>query len=120
MIMTREIDNDLPTNLRFVPKVQTKEEINPYAIKKMFGTDFSERSTAGQALSQEDRKFLATVEHGIHHCEDAHYEMPLPLKDPNPNLPNNREIAVRRLNQLKRRLKSHKSIETTTPPSWRM
>lgn len=72
----------------------------------MFETDFSERSPASQALSKEDRKFLGMAERGIHKCADGHYEMPLPLREPRPNLPNNREIAARRLNQLKRRFKS--------------
>lgn len=46
------------------------------------------------------------VESGIRHCEDGHYEMPLPLRVPNLTLPNNREAALRRLNQLKRRFKT--------------
>lgn len=75
----------------------------PYAVKKMFEADFSERGPAAEALSKEERKFLTIVGEGIRHCEDGHYEMPLPLRVPNPNLPNNREIAVRRLNQLKKR-----------------
>ena len=81
----------------------SKEEITPYAVKKMFEADFSERGPAAEALSKEERKFLTIVGEGIRHCEDGHYEMPLPLRVPNPNLPNNREAAVRRLNQLKKR-----------------
>jgi len=42
----------------------------------MFETDFSERHSTEQALSQEERKFLTTVEDGIHHRESGHYEMP--------------------------------------------
>jgi len=55
----------------------------------MFEMDFSERSSTQEALSQEDKKFLAMVESGIRHCEDGHYEMPLPLRVPNLTLPNN-------------------------------
>ena len=104
-ILTQEIGSDLQTSIRFVPKVQFKEEINPCTVRKMFEIDFSERSS-GQALSKEDRKFLRIAESGIRRCADGHYEMPLPLKEPRLDLPNNREIAVRRLNQLKRRFKS--------------
>ena len=55
---------------------------------------------------QDDRKFLARVNEGIRHREDGHYEMPLPLKDPNTKLPNNREMVLHRLKHLKRRFAS--------------
>ena len=102
-IMSGEIGNDAPSDLQFIPVAQSKEEITPYAAKKMFEADFSERCPAAEALSKEERKFLTIVGKGIRHCEDGHYEMPLPLRVPNLNLPNNREVAVRRLNKLKKR-----------------
>ena len=110
-IMSHEIGSNIPTNLNFIPKIQTKEEINPYAVKTMFEADFSEKHSIAQVLSQEDRKFLAILKDGIHHHEDGHYEMPLPLKEPTPNLPNNREVALRRLNQLKRGFESNKKYQ---------
>lgn len=84
--MSNKVGCDLPTNLNFISKIQAKEEINPYAVKTMLGADFSERQSTGQTLSQEDRKFLTIVRDGIHHCSKGHYEMPLPLKEPNSNL----------------------------------
>ena len=110
-IMSREIGSNIRTNLSFIPQVQSKEEINPHAVRKMFEMDFSESSSTQEALSQEDRKFLAIVESGIRHREDGHYEMPLPLRVPAPALPNNREVALRRLNQLKRRFKTDKKYK---------
>ena len=74
----------------------------------MFEMEFSEGSSTQEALSQEDRKFLAIVENGIRHREDGHYEMPMPLKVPTPALPNNHEVALRHLNQLKRKFKTDK------------
>lgn len=96
--MSREIGSNIKTNLSFIPQVQSKEEINPHAVRKMFEMDFSESSSTQEALSQEDRKFLAIVESGIRHREDGHYEMPLPLRVLAPALPNNREVVLRRLN----------------------
>ena len=110
-IMSHEIGSDIPTNLNFIPKIQTKEEINPCAVKTMFEADFSERHSITQVFFREDRKFLAIVKDGIHHREDGDYEMPLPLKQPTPNLPNNREVTHRRLNQLKRRFESNKKYK---------
>ena len=77
----------------------------------MFEMDFSEKNSSHEALSQEDRKFLAIVKDGIRHCEDGHYEMPLPLRVPVATLPNNNEIALRRLIQLKRRLNSDRKYK---------
>ena len=107
-IMSLETAGNNRASLSFIPHIQSKEEINPHAVRKMFEMGFSECSSTQEALSQEDRKFLAIVEGGIRHCEDSHYEMPLPLKVPAPVLPNNREVALRRLNQLKRRFKTDK------------
>ena len=87
-IMSREIGSNTPTSLSFISKVQLKEEINPHAVKKIFVTDFSERNSSQEALSQVDRKFMSIVESGIRHCEDGHYEIPLPLRVPAPTLPN--------------------------------
>ena len=88
-IVTQEIGDTKRFDSKFVINAQMKEIINPYQVKEMLELDFSERSTGDQALSQEDRKFLARVTENVHHQEDGHYEMPLPLKDPNTKLPNN-------------------------------
>ena len=80
-------------------------------MKKIFETDFPERNSSQEALLQEDRKFLSILESGIRHCEDGHYEMPLPLRVPAPTLPNNREVALRRSIQLKRRFQSDRKYK---------
>lgn len=62
------------------------------------------------SLSQEDRKFLEKAEDGICHGEDAHYEMPLPFKNENFQLPNNRPAAEQRLSGLKKRLQNDDQV----------
>ena len=69
----------------------------------MFERDFSENSIPGSGLSKEVRRFLAIAREGITQLKNGHYELPLPLKNPNVVLPNNRESAFHRLLQLKRR-----------------
>ena len=64
--------------------------------------DFAEREN-GVALSREDRQFLRIIEEGIRHKDDKHYEIPLPFRESNVQLPNNRSQAVQRLNSLKKR-----------------
>ena len=105
-VMAYERGSDCSRNIAFVTTSQTKEEISPKEVKMMFEADFSEKDRNSQALSQDDRRFLAIVEQGIRHYEDGHYELPLPLKETSASLPNNQEVALRRLSQLKRRFKS--------------
>ena len=63
-----------------------KELITLQAVKQMFELDFSQREK-GTAMSREDIHFCETVESGIIHLEDLHYEMPIPFKHPNIQLP---------------------------------
>ena len=102
-ILTYEVDTGRCSNRSFVLSSQTKEEINPFALRRMLERDFSEEFIPGSGFSKEDRRFLAIAGEGITQLENGHYELPLPLKNPNVVLPNNRESAFRRLLQLKRR-----------------
>ena len=88
-----------------VTQRKVKERITPQAVSQMFELDFSEREK-GVAMSRGDIKFCETVESGIVHLEDLHYEMPLPFKHQNIQLPNNYAQAEKRLTGLKRRLKA--------------
>ena len=45
---------------------------------------------------------MKIVEDGIGYYNNGHYEMPLPLKEQDPELPNNCELGLRRLFQLKK------------------
>ena len=110
-IVTCEIGNTRLDN-RFVGDAQTKEVINPFAVRKMFELDFSERDQGTQAYSQEDRKFLDIVTNGICLRSDGHYEMPLPTKDKNLVLPNNRAMAWNRLRPLKNKLESNQTYRS--------
>ena len=66
------------------------------------------RSTAVDnevSLSTEDRKFLQTMEKEIHKNRSVHWEMPLPFREGNVMLPNDRSQAAHRLSGLTRTLK---------------
>ena len=86
--------------------MQVKEVLSPLQMSKMFTLDFSERATKEKSPSFEDRRFLTIVQEGIHQRDDGHKEMPLPLKNNNVELSNNKELALSRLMKLKQRLKS--------------
>ena len=102
-IVTCDISASKPSNHAFSVESRGKEVINPAAVKKMLEADFSEQNSEAQGFSQEDRRFMSMVEKGISRCPDGHYEMPLPCKEKNLELPNNYELALRPLIELKRR-----------------
>ena len=90
---------------------QGKEVIEASTINKMFALDFVEhKKTKMHGTSKEDRKFLEIAENCIHKCSDGHYELPLPLRDHSIHLPNNREMALNRLNYLQTRFSRNPSF----------
>ena len=88
----------------FYVKTTVKETINPATVIRMMELDFCEQQSCEGTLSQEDRLFLTEVTEGIHLLEDERYEMPLPFREVDPQLPNNETVAAHRLKNLKGRL----------------
>lgn len=82
---SRGHSND-PSRICSLSQRMVKEQITPQAVRQMFELDFSQREK-GTAMSREDIHFCETVESGIVHIEDLHYEMPIPFKHPNIQLP---------------------------------
>ena len=69
-------------------RVTVKRSDQPIqCILKMMETDFIEPKSS-KNLSYDDKKFLTTLDEGIHVTNDNHYEMPLPFKISNPVVPN--------------------------------
>ena len=66
--------------------------------------DFSEQSYGDKKYSQEDIRFLSYLEEKIVQDKNGHLEMPLPFKY-RPELPNNKKMAVTRLECLEKRMK---------------
>ncbi len=104
-ISTRYDDN--PSSI--CHRVCTKElpPVTPKDLLSVLEKDFSESSTGVSGdktckMSQEDIRFINLMEESIEQSEDGHYVMPLPFKS-RPHLPNNRILAVARLDHLKRK-----------------
>ena len=95
-----------PKMCYFALKTHTKEILTPVQVNRMFELDFTETKAGERSLSYEDRRFLSKVNEGIHQRCNGHYEMPLPFKQESIMLPNKKEVALKRLNKLKGRLKS--------------
>lgn len=95
---------------RFVHRVAVREMPVPSAadILRVLESDFSERNSEGKYVSQEDVSFIQLLREGICQKENGHLEMPLPFKNCSPpTLPNNKKLAIIRLQHLKRKLKAN-------------
>jgi len=76
-----------------------KEVISPQAIQQMFEMDFNDYKYGPDeySYSQEDKRFIREVERGIQH-HDGHYVIPLPFREPQMTMPNNRNQVLKRAN----------------------
>ena len=89
----------------FMVENKVREIVTPQAVNKMFELDFSERTDDKElGYSQEDKQFLKIVTQGIHHTEDGHYEIPLPLCRDDVRFPENREQVFQRAHWLRKKL----------------
>ena len=91
---------------------RVKEMMVPNDVIKMFEMDFSEREVGSTpdecGFSQDDLKFLARVEKE-HDFKAGHYVIPLPFRNADPQLENNRHQAAKRAEwQRKKMLKNEK------------
>ena len=102
-IISREVQTLSDRRMsHFALKTQTKDVLSAKQVSSMFALDFSERAEEEKSLSFEDPKSLKIVREGIHQRENGQFEMPLPLRKKNLELPNNKELPFSRLTKLRR------------------
>ena len=95
--------------------LKEKESPSPDDISRLLNQDFTCLEPDNSKQSVEDRQFMDTLETGIKRTSEGHLQMPLPFKSQNPTMPDNREVAVRRLMLLKRNCSVINSITPTIP-----
>ncbi|XP_063969517.1 uncharacterized protein LOC135157535 [Lytechinus pictus] len=84
----------------------TKEGITPLHVVQLLEADFTPDKKQ-KPYSQNDSKFVRLMEKEIHISESGHYEMPLPFREEEvPVLPNNKFVAAKRLNHLKKKFEN--------------
>ena len=91
------------TNDNFTFKTSVREML-PDQVRHMFERDFNEK-ISNEQISLHDKQFVSKVSE-VHKRNDGHLEIPLPFKNENVTLPNNRYQAVKRLCGLKKRIES--------------
>ena len=100
-LTTEPLTNIVTANRITVRELESvKEVITPKSLFNLFELDFNEKASCNLpedlGYSQEDRKFMALVSDGIRYSE-GHYEIPLPFRHQNVNVPNNREQDFKQL-----------------------
>ncbi|XP_066955790.1 uncharacterized protein [Macrobrachium rosenbergii] len=79
------------------------------SVRKFFELDFSEKDLGSvpeeRGLSFEDRRFVERCQDTIE-FKDGHFQLPMPFRDPNVSLPNNKKQAVSRAEWQRRKMKS--------------
>ncbi|CAI2738965.1 unnamed protein product, partial [Dicrocoelium dendriticum] len=78
-------------------------------LKVLFDSGFERVGSSSRSLSGEDKTALCIVESSVR-LVDGHYEIALPWRSHNANVPNNYEAARRRLDHLSKRLSSDPSL----------
>ncbi|XP_033100060.1 uncharacterized protein LOC117103587 [Anneissia japonica] len=89
-------------NSKVVLNRNYKEVISPAKVREMMELDFDDKQV-GVSMSVEERLFLEILSDNICQRNDGHYEMPLPLREPFVKLPDNKPLALKRFNGLKKR-----------------
>ena len=100
-------DKNHPRCVTFSSQTQIEEHSMTLEILKLLESDFIEKGTDDLMMSQNDILFTDKLQSSIHKNRDGHYEMNLPMTDTNLKLPDNKHIATKRLNYLRKRLKGN-------------
>ena len=109
--LIEEIVPGKPFQHHFVFESKVKEIVTPQELNQMFELEFSERPCIQEyGHSIQDKAFLKKM---VEECKfkNGHYELPLPFVDgEQAYLPNNRDMASKRMESLKRKLLKNPSF----------
>ena len=74
--------------------ITISKTISPVQSTQMMQSESHERNLNDDPCSQEDSKFLSVLKDGVYQLDNCHYKMPLPFDSPEPELQNNRNLAI--------------------------
>ena len=105
-------DSVTSNRIMICPVEKVKDLSLEQSMQRMFEVDFNDRDMDPDArvYSQEDKKFLQIAQENM--CiVDGHYELPLPFRNPNFQMLNNHEQAVKRAQWQKKMLRDERYWE---------
>ena len=107
----RTITLKVPDNIQ-LPSSHTNEthytmRTSCKEIVNILESDFVERRFDNQTVSQDDIRFMKILKKETRVDDDGFYELPLPFKKERPILPDNKIMAQKRLEQLRKKLEKN-------------
>ena len=103
VIQGQDITTGKPMSHTFATASSVQDMYVTNMLKEMFIMDFTEPASEKEGMSAEDRKFIQIMDDNVSK-KNCQYELPLPFRNADVHLPNNRVQALRRLQSLKRKL----------------
>ena len=111
-IVAKEIDSERKMEHHFTIDKVVKEIISPEALNRMMEIDFNQRKVSNEhGHSQEDKLFLKKVEQRIRQVE-GHYEIPLPFREDDVVMPDNRAQAEQRAHWIKKKFAKNNHLHS--------
>ena len=104
-----DIAQNKPSGVFFSETESLKDNQVKDCLNQMWMTEFIENEPEDHALSQEDRLFMKMMTDQVT-IKDGHYELPLPFRQDNPQMPESRQQALARLASIKRKLQTDKAF----------
>lgn len=102
-IQVEDVVTSTTATHEFVLKNQLNDVSIADKLKAMYLNDFNECESERRSLSVEDKKFVEIMEQEGR-LVGNHHELPLPLRNPNPELPDNTDMVVKRLRSVEKRM----------------
>lgn len=96
------------TNFK-VNRIKVDDEIIDEMLRGVYNHEFRDVNKINKGFSQEDRYWLDKVERSCKFVQGS-YEIPLPFKDKQSKLPNNYNMALKRLHYIKSKLLKNESM----------
>ena len=114
------INGPLKENKSIIPTEHPSARVNRITVDSVtdlekllvsqYNTDFNEKaSEEKRELSVEDKRFIEIMNSSAV-LKDGHYNLDLPFRQKKVQMPNNRQIALQRLQSLKRKFKKNESF----------
>lgn len=87
----------------FVEKSHVKDRAIDKKLEDMYNLEFNEIDSENKGPSKEDEKFMEIMASNVKKV-NGHYQLPLPFKSDDVNLPDNRKQAEKRLHSVRRKM----------------
>ena len=105
-IPVKDVSTGMVSSHVFAPKSTVQDHKSDQItnmLNEMYLSDFNESASEKFGMSVEDQRFLEMMDEGVTK-KNGHYQLPLPFRNKNVHLPDNKRQALSRLRSLKRKL----------------